>query len=244
MHLDQGDQHAAKGHGHHDEEAHGHDPHESPGSMTGVLWILALLAGVGGIVGLPAILGGSHPTRFQSWLEPVLGSIHGERYEFHEAAASTEWTLLIVSVLIALGGILLAYRFYFRDATWSVPKRLATTFRPLYNVLLNKYYVDELYGATVIRGTLAFSRFLSWFDANIVDGIVNGVRNVTVVVLGHGSSLFDKYVVDGAVNGVASGAAGASRGLRRMQSGFVQNYALIMGGGIVLMAAVYLFMKP
>jgi NADH-quinone oxidoreductase subunit L len=244
VHLDQGDQHTAKGHGHLDEAAHGHDPHESPGSMTGVLWVLALLAIVGGWVGFPAIWGGSHPTRFQSWLEPILSPIMGEHYEFHEAAAATEWTLLITSVAIALVGIFLAYRFYLRDATWAVPRRMATTFRPLYNVLSNKYYVDELYGATVIGGTLMLSRFLSWFDANIVDGIVNGVRNVTVVVLGHGSSLFDKYVVDGAVNGLAGGAAGASRGLRRMQSGFVQNYALIMGGGIVLMAAVYLFMKP
>ena len=63
-------------------------------------------------------------------------------------------------------------------------------------------------------------------------------------VLAHGSNTFDKYVVDGAVNGVAWSAKSGSMMLRRVQSGLVQNYALIMGGGIVLIAMVYLFMKP
>ncbi len=71
-HLDQGDKHSDKAHGHH---AHAHSPHESPWSMTGVLIVLAFLALVGGYVGWPAALGGSHPTPFQRWLEPVLLSI-------------------------------------------------------------------------------------------------------------------------------------------------------------------------
>jgi NADH-quinone oxidoreductase subunit L len=77
-----------------------------------------------------------------------------------------------------------------------------------------------------------------------VDGIVNSVRHLTVIGLGHGSSIVDKYVIDGAVNGVASGARSGSMLMRRVQSGLVQNYALVMGGGIVLIAVVYLFMKP
>ncbi len=67
---------------------------------------------------------------------------------------------------------------------------------------------------------------------------------MTVILLGHGSWLFDRFVVDGAVNGVGSSARGGSRLFRKLQSGFVQNYALVMGGGIVLVAAVYLFTKP
>ena len=89
-----------------------------------------------------------------------------------------------------------------------------------------------------------FSRALSWFDTNIIDGLVNLTRHITVYVLGHGASLFDQYVVDGAVNGLAFTAGATSRMFRRMQTGFVQNYALVMGGGIVLIAAVYLFLKP
>jgi NADH-quinone oxidoreductase subunit L len=231
--------HADKAHGGHE---HSHDPHESPLSMTGVLWVLAGLSIVGGLIGWPAALGGSHPTTFQRWLEPVLLPIKGAAYHFHEASHALEWTLMAISVAIAAFGVLLAYWLYVRRA--PVPDVLEQRLGIVHRVLAAKYYVDELYDATVIAGTLAFSRILWWFDMWVVDGIVNGTRNLTVVALGHGSNLFDKYVVDGAVNGVAAGAKGGSMMLRRVQSGLVQNYALIMGGGIVLIALVYLFMKP
>jgi NADH-quinone oxidoreductase subunit L len=240
-HLDQGDEHSDKAHGHH---AHGHDPHESPWSMTGVLAVLAVLSIVGGFVGLPAILGGAHPTWFQHWLEPILLPIGDHAYHFHEASHALEWTLMIISVAIASLGIFLAWRWYKRDQAWSTPKKLARTFRPIHAALENKYWVDELYNATAIRGTLMLSYLLWWIDRWIVDGLVNGVRHATVFAFGHGSSIFDKYVVDGAVNGVGWGAKSGSMMFRRAQSGLLQNYALIMGGGIVLIALVYLFMKP
>jgi len=157
---------------------------------------------------------------------------------------TAEALLMAVSVAIGLGGIALAWRFYMRDPLWALPKRISMGFSPVRKLLENKYYVDEFYNATVIRGTLVFANILWWIDANIIDGLVNFTRDFTVVVLGYGSSLFDKYVVDGAVNGVAATAKGGSSAIRRMQSGLVQNYALIMGGGIVLLAVVYLFMKP
>ena len=240
-HLDQGDAHSDKAHGHH---AHGHDPHESPWSMTGVLAILAVLSIVGGWIGLPAVLGGAHPTWFQRWLEPVLLPIGDHAYHFHEASHALEWALMLTSVAIAAFGIFLAWRFYKRDPLWSTPKRLAAGLRPIHMALENKYWVDELYNATVIRGTLLLSYALWWFDRWVVDGIVNGVRHLTVFLFGHGSNLFDKYVVDGAVNGVGWSAKSGSMMFRRVQSGMIQNYALIMGGGIVLIALVYLFMKP
>src|SRR6185369_154620 len=105
-------------------------------------------------------------------------------------------------------------------------------------------YVDELYNATAIAGTLLLARVLAWIDVYIFDGFVNLVRHITVWPLGEGSSLFDKYVVDGVVNGVAWTASKSSTALRRAQSGFVQNYAMVMGAGIVLLAVVYLFLKP
>ncbi len=238
-HLDQGDEHSDKAHGHH---VHAHDPHESPLSMTGVLWVLAGLSIVGGLVGWPAALGGSHPTAFQRWLEPVLLPIGGHAFHFHEASHELEWILMAISVGIALFGVFLAYRLYVRRA--PVPDVLEPRLGFIHRVLANKYYVDELYNMTAIAGTLALSRLLWWFDIWIVDGLVNGIRNLTVIAFGHGSNLFDKYVVDGAVNGVGWSAKGGSMMFRRVQSGLVQNYALIMGGGIVLIALVYLFMKP
>jgi NADH-quinone oxidoreductase subunit L len=241
VHLDQGDQHLDKGHGHHE---HAHAPHESPLSMTGVLWILAFLSIIGGFVGVPAILGGAHPTTFQHWLEPVLLPIGGQQFHFHQAPHALEWALMILSVAIASAGIFVAYRFYDRDPAWNAPKRLATRFALLYQLLEHKYYVDEIYDAVFVRATVVFSNFLWWFDRNVVDGLVNLTRHVTVYPLGHGSSLFDRYIVDGLVNGVGWSAQGGSALLRRAQSGLVQNYALIMGGGIILLAAVYLFLKP
>ncbi len=240
-HLDQGDAHTDKAHGHH---GHAHEPHESPASMTTVLIILAVLAAIGGYVGVPALLFGMHPTHFQSWLSPVLLPLGGEAFEFGEASHLTEALLMAISVAVGLGGIALAWRFYMRDPLWALPKKISTRFSPVHKLLENKYYVDELYNATAVRGTMIFSEVLSWIDANIVDGLVNLTRNITVIVLGDGSNLFDKYVVDGAVNGVAWVAKSGSTGLRRLQTGIVENYALIMGGGIVLLAVVYLFMKP
>ncbi len=240
-HLDQGDEHTDKGHGHH---LHGHEPHESPLVMTGVLMILAVLSIIGGWIGWPAALGGHFPTPFQRWLEPVLLPLGEHRRHFHEASLAQELTLMAISVLIAVGGMIVAHRFYKRDETFALPIRLATRFAPIYGLLTNKYYVDEFYNATAVRATIVFSRFLWWVDANIVDGLVNLTRHVTVFLFGHGSSLIDQFIVDGAVNGLAYTAGAGSRMFRKMQSGFVQNYALVMGGGIVLIAAVYLFLKP
>jgi NADH-quinone oxidoreductase subunit L len=240
--LADGDAHKSSGHGH---DAHTHGtPHESPWSMTGVLAILAVLSIVGGWIGIPAALGGSHPTFFQRWLEPVLLPIGGHEFHFHEAPHSLEWALMAVSVGVALLGIFVAWSLYRRDGKWTTARSLATTFAPLHKLLSNKYYVDEIYQATAIGGTVAFSRVLWWFDRWVVDGIVNGIRHVTVVLLGFGSNLFDRYVVDGAVNGVGWSAKEGSVLFRRAQNGLVQNYAMVMGGGIVLVALVYLFMKP
>jgi NADH-quinone oxidoreductase subunit L len=240
-HLDQGDAHHDKGHGHH---AHAHAPHESPLSMTGVLMILAVLSIIGGWIGWPAALGGKFPTPFQHWLEPVLLPLGHHKYHFHEASHAQELMLMALSVGMAFIGITLAGLWYWRDAAWSVPRKLAAKFGFIHRLLDQKYYVDEAYNATAVGGTIGFSKLLSWIDAHIIDGLVNLVRHITVFPLGHGSNLFDKYIVDGAVNGVAQTARGGSRLFRRMQSGFVQNYALVMGAGIVLITVVYLFTKP
>jgi NADH-quinone oxidoreductase subunit L len=238
-HLAEGDEHTDVAHGHH---VHAHEAHESPWTMTSVLAILAVLAIIGGFVGLPAILGGSHPTRFQHWLEPVLLPISGHEYHFHEASHATEWALMIVSVAIAVVGIVAAWRLYGRRP--AVPDVLDAKLGVVHKLLANKYYVDEIYNAAVVGGTLVLCRILWWIDANIVDGLVNLTRHLTVIFAGHGTRLFDTYIVDGTVNGLAWTAGAGSGALRRVQNGFVQNYALIMGAGIVLLAVVYLFLKP
>ena len=241
LHLDQGDAHADTAHGHHEDV---HQPHESPASMTAVLWVLAILAVIGGFVGVPEMLGGRHPTLFQRWLEPILLPLGREVYEFAEASRAQETLLILSSVAVATVGWAMAFFLYYKDGAFARATRLRERFPLAFNVLHNKYYVDEFYNATFVRGTIVFARALSWFDVHIVDGLVNLVRNITVYILGYGSSLFDRFVVDGAVNGIAELAGLSSLRIRRLQTGFVQNYALVMGGGIVLIAAVYLFLKP
>jgi len=86
-------------------------------------------------------------------------------------------------------------------------------------------------------------RFLWDFDARVVDGFfVHGARNV-VLALSWVSSFFDQYVVDGLVNGVAGMLQAGYRGLRRAQTGRVQNYAFVMGGGFLLLVAAYLIWR-
>jgi NADH-quinone oxidoreductase subunit L len=236
----------AHGHGADDHAHHGHgEPHESPASMTGVLWVLAIGSMVTGFVGFPLALLGIHkPTWFQSWLEPILLPLGEEAFHFHAAPLGTEVALILGSIAVAVVGILFARSFYGTDPAWSKPKRIAESWPGVYRIVANKYYVDEIYGATVIRGTLVFSCAMAWVDTYIIDGLVNLVRYLGVYLFGNGSNAFDKFVVDGAVNGVAAGAKRSSIVFRRLQTGAVQNYALIMGSGLVLFVAVYLFLKP
>jgi len=238
-HLDEGDQHSDKAHGHH---ADVHAPHESPASMTIVLAILAIGSIVAGWVGFPTgLFGGPHTTWFQRWLEPLLLPLGEHHFHFHEASLGQELFLIGSSIAVAVAGILFAWMLYKRRAAVPDP---VENLGFLHKVLANKYYVDELFNATAVAGTIGVSKVLAWIDTHIIDGLVNLVRHITVFPLGHGSSLFDKYLVDGVVNGVAHTARGGSRFFRRMQSGFVQNYALVMGAGIVLITVVYLFTKP
>jgi NADH-quinone oxidoreductase subunit L len=113
------------------------------------------------------------------------------------------------SVGVGTLGIFLAFVVY--TFGWINPDRVANAVKPLHRFLQNKWYFDELYDATVIDGSKAFSRGLAWFDMHVVDGLVNLAAQMGVFV----SFLvgkFDNYVVDGAVNGLASATTGSGPG--------------------------------
>ncbi|HUP64646.1 MAG TPA: NADH-quinone oxidoreductase subunit L [Thermoanaerobaculia bacterium] len=225
---------------------HGHarEPHESPRSMTGVLAALAVLSIIGGWVGPPfAAFGIHHPNPFQSWLAPVLWPIAGEAFEFPHASLFVDWLLILLSIGAAVAGIMVARRFY-TDPSFSRPRRFVERFPAVHRLVENKYYVDEIYQASFIRGTILSASALAWFDVHVIDGLVNAVRHISVIVLGGGSWLFDRFIIDGAVNGVGWSAQRSSTLLRRAQSGLIQNYALIMSGGVVLLIVIYLLGKP
>jgi NADH-quinone oxidoreductase subunit L len=202
--------------------------HESPAVMIVPLQVLAVLSVVGGYAGLPHVLGG------RNWFSRFLESSTGP----HELnlTAGNEVLLMAVSAAVALAGVSGAFWVYLkRDGLPA--KRLAERFPALYRIVSRKYYVDEFYNGVLVAGVLRIGRWASWFDSRIIDGLVDGaawlIRKVSA-----GSIVFDDQVIDGAVNGIGSAHRLFSRGLRRLQTGFVYNYALSIVIGIVVLISL------
>ena len=238
-------------HGHHGV----HEPHESAWWMVMPLVILGAGAVFTGFLNVPGALGGHHI--FSTWLAPVLDAgAHGA----HGAAAAAghgivgelvddvkhvvhhvehdpfEYILMGVSVAIAFFGIFLAWLMYYKKSL--APERFSETLAGVpHRVIFNKYYIDEIYEATVIRGTLAIAGILAAFDRIVVDGIVNGaawvVRQASVI-----EGAFDKYIVDGAVNGVGAVSLWVGERARSLQTGHIYSYlyAIVIGVVVVMFA--------
>jgi NADH-quinone oxidoreductase subunit L len=265
--------HGAAAHGAHDAAGHGHGawhgPHESPAAMTFPLMALAIGAMVAGLFGIPAALGGGN--LIEHFLEPsftahelVPGAAPGvtaaaaagsgavepqagaaaAEAEHAEGAAEephgVELALMVLSVLIAAVGIALAWRFYVTKP--EISEQLAQRFAGAHNLLSHKFYVDELYGSSVIAATWQSARSLWTVDRNVVDGAVNGTGRVTIVGSWF-SGLTDRHVVDGLVNLVGSIIQEGSHAFRRLQTGLVQNYAVLMLFGIFAFVSLYLFVR-
>jgi NADH-quinone oxidoreductase subunit L len=233
----------------HGDEAHGLDdaqgqgdthgrhspPHESPWQMTLPLVILAVGAVFGGLICLPHWM----PMHglLEHWLEPVVQTPEFVEHHVHEAPLSLELGLMTVSIVVALAGIFLATVVYL----WRrIP---AETFSNLaggapYRLLLNKWYVDELYDATLVRGTLALTRLLAWFDRVVIDGIVNGAATIVRGVADLDGA-FDRYVVDGAVNGVANATWAFGRTVKQIQTGAISAYLTVLATGVLGGVFVY-----
>jgi NADH-quinone oxidoreductase subunit L len=179
------------------EAEHHHTPHESPWSMLGPLVILALLSIGGGWIGIE---------RFAAYLAPATGARIVEA-----GSSSLEWTLTGLAVAVAILGWFIAYRLY--RVKPERPAQLAAALPTGYNILVHKYWVDEFYGAVVVKPVLAFSRF-------ILDWVVD------VAILGGLAWL---------LGGIAT-FAGAI--LQRWQSGNLRSYAAWLAAGA---AALLLF---
>jgi NADH-quinone oxidoreductase subunit L len=162
-------------------------------------------------------------------------SSHGEimySEKYTEAMHSAHYPAMFLSLFVAVLGIFTAFVFY----QWKKVnvEKLAASIKPLYNFSLNKWYFDELYHKTFVAGLLGFSKLIYWFDATIVDGIVNGSATVTKAVSTFTGG-FDKYVVDGLVNFMAylSGFIGLI--FRRVQTGKVQTYIVLVIFSIIIL---------
>lgn len=176
------------------------DPKESPWVMTLPLVVLAAGAIGAGWLGTPWHNLWAHWIYFG---EPHHGPIN--------------YTVMIGSVVLAGAGILLAYTLYLKDVKKRRVKRLAAWFGPVYRMLYNKYYIDELY---------------LWFNHALVDGTAKLFY------------LFDIYVVDNIVNGFGAFARLSGDGLRVFQTGRVQNYVLVFFLGVLAVAVLMAFTGP
>ncbi len=207
-------------HGHDSHDAHGGHgmPHESPMIMIIPLMILALLSFVGGWVGVPAALGGSD--HFDHFLDPVFTTYAPAPAAGEAAAAShedergTEIAFMLISVGAATLGFLGAWYLYYKRT--DLPAKMAASAGGLYTFVLDKYKVDEFYGAAIIQPIILASTNILW----------KGV---------------DATLIDGAVNESAAGAQDISDGVRQMQSGNIRSYAgwVAFGAAVVIAFMVW-----
>lgn len=186
-------------------------PHEAPKTMLIPLVVLAVLSALGGFLGVPYALGffvSEHPNLVHSWLEPIFSAATHELHMSHAPEIHWyEYVLMLVSVGIALAAIYLAKLFY-SDPKWSRPRKMTTSAKPIYTLLYRKYFVDEFYFSAIVDPLIITSRNFLW-------------------------RIFDSRLIDGLVNGTAKFVEAIGQGVRRMQSGIAQNYALLMLGGII-----------
>jgi NADH-quinone oxidoreductase subunit L len=180
--------------------------HESPAVMTLPLVVLAIGSIFSGWLGAPEYLWGS---RWDQWLAPIFGAAQ----EAEHGSLDTEITLMLLTLAVVGVGILVAYLSYGRGV--KLPERFsALAGGNFYRLLLNKYYIDDLYDSLIVRPFTAISQTLA--------------------------QSFDPKVIDGAVNGIAATARGLSAIWRGIQTGNVQHYLIAFVAGTVALLAYYL----
>jgi NADH-quinone oxidoreductase subunit L len=187
--------------------------HESRAPITFALVVLAVLALFGGLLGLPTFLGLPH--WLDGWLEPIYATAeHAGEAEPH-LSFGTEVGLLSTSAVVAMVGIALAYFFYVIRP--SIPQNLARSTRPIFSLLANKYYVDELYNAIFVKPALL-----------LADGFAIGC---------------DKLLIDGVlVDGTAKAVGWVGQLLSHLQSGYLRHYALATFIGVLVLIS-YFFLR-
>jgi NADH-quinone oxidoreductase subunit L len=180
-----------------------HHLHESPRNMTIPLIILGIGSVAAGWVGIPAALGGHNA--IAEFLAPVVGHPHVD------ASHAEEYAVMLLSITVAIVGILAAYFLYIKRK--DIPVTLREKLSLPYQVLWNKYYIDEIYDFLIVRPTM-------WVARAVIVGFTDG------------------KIIEGVVNGLPKNIGRTSNVLRKIQTGVVHNYAAIMGLGFILVLAI------
>ena len=205
-------------HDHHDDHGHHHglkpsdNPHESPWVVTLPLILLAIPSVIIGYIAIEPMLYGDFfkdVIYVNHELHPVM---HIMKEEFHGAMAMVSHSLHTPVLYLAIGGVLAAWFLYVKAP--QLPAKIAQTFRPVYVLFENKYYLDNIYFAVFAKGTRALGTFF-WkaVDTAIIDnGLVNGAAKLVGVVAGQ---------------------------VRRLQTGFIYTYAAAMVSGVLVLIVVF-----
>lgn len=246
-----------------------HEPHDARGAMAVPLMFLAIGTIVVGFIGIPRTLGGANAIEHflaPSFTETRPASVaiiagqpdppgtaervaearaelardraaHRAAFPVTEVTQERAWALMLLSALIAATGLAGAWRFYVTHP--DVPRRAAERSSALHALLVNDYYVDDLYHATIVRGTFAAAREFWRVDLRVIDAFVNA-WGIGTRVLAWISHIVDKLGVDGAVNATGWTAGEGSFLVRRGQTGLVQNYALLILVGVCAFLTLYM----
>ena len=183
--------------------------HESPRVITVPLMFLAVGAVAAGWVGIPPLFV-EHGDKIGEFLGPVLG--HPSGHGTH----SEEFFVMGASIAVAVIGWLVAIVMYIKKT--DLPEKIGSLFKPIYNLLFNKYWIDELYDKIFVQPVLKASDriVLAFFDAKIIEGVVNGIPALI---------------------------GGFSKKLRNVQTGFLSNYGLAMAIGALCIIGAFIFMR-
>ena len=211
--------------------------HESPWAMTVPLIILAGLSVIGGWIGWPSALWGEN--RFERFLEPVLTGVIPETgmVKIAHHAVGKEIILMVLSLSIVAAGIWLAYEFY-RTKRFA-PELVAGKLPKLYQLLVHKYYVDEIYDAAVVDRTKDLGTLLGRFDAQVIDGLGVDGAGWLACFISKVSMWWDNWIIDGLLNLSAKLMQLFSYPVRLLQTGMFSSYAMLIVVGLVVLLAYY-----
>jgi NADH-quinone oxidoreductase subunit L len=207
--------------------------HESPRVMLVPLVILSTLAVVAGFVGTP------FKNLFEHNMAPVLGSFEGVlEHSMNGFVPGFNLTVFLIATFAALSGIGLATIIWYKPILKI--EKLEPAFGWLAKLVENKYYIDEIYNATIIRLLMIAAAVMYWFDKWVIDYvIVNGVGYLTLIA-SSAWGWFDRNIVDGIVNLVGWTTGFVGRTIRYLQTGVAQQYVFLLVAAVVIISLTVL----
>lgn len=180
--------------------------HESPWSMLTPLVVLAGLAVFSGFAGkaISFFLTGEHISHDGNFV-------------------------MILSIIVAVSGALISTLVYYKN--YISPKKVAAKLPKIYKILTNRYHIDDIYDSFCSILIVSLARLADFFDQKIIDGLIHLTRGITLII-SKASQSFDKWIIDGIINGISNLTVSSGREIRKLSTGYIQEYLLVMVLGL------------